>query len=356
MMLKNNSIVLIVISIMMILFTEIIGINMQIAMNYLPIFFAIITMVFFNLKLKKEINDGKHLIIVNIIVIGLNFVLTKLIIGYLSYVSILAILILCRFTDKINFSQFNKFFIKNIAIYYIIPLVVLLGIDVGYPKLMSEISELSKSWMVNYTYFALVAIYDVLIANIVMVMLAILLKEIINVKIMININPKVIFIIFAVILIIILCIKIIQVSSSIKNADAKIDKLNNAIQANNLYDFYSLNLDSSLKLENMDKVQNKEKRYMMSFNEILTKGVSSWSELFYKTETHEIQDMVSRKTMNKKEALQRYTEGARNYVERLNIYKDNLSMQNVSNVIIYLVDIICIFIVYRKCVMSDESL
>ena len=42
---------LIVIVIMIIVFTESIGINIQIALNYLPIFFAIITIVLFNLKL-----------------------------------------------------------------------------------------------------------------------------------------------------------------------------------------------------------------------------------------------------------------------------------------------------------------
>ena len=101
----------------------------------------------------------------------------------------------------------------------------------------------------------------------------------------------------------------------------------------------------------MDEIQDKEQRYMMSFNDILVKGVSSWSELFYKTETNGIEDSVNRRNTTKKEALQIYIESAENYVERLNIYKENLSMQNTSNVIIYLLDIICIFIVYKKSTM-----
>ena len=38
---KNNNTILIIISIMIVIFTEIIGINMQIAFNYLPIFFVL---------------------------------------------------------------------------------------------------------------------------------------------------------------------------------------------------------------------------------------------------------------------------------------------------------------------------
>ena len=57
------------------------------------------------------------------------------------------------------------------------------------------------------------------------------------------------------------------------------------------------------------------------------------------------------KDYTKKEALQEYAEGAENYIDRLKIYKENLSMQNVSNVIIYVFDIICIFIASKKSTM-----
>lgn len=124
--------------------------------------------------------------------------------------------------------------------------------------------------------------------------------------------------------------------------------LNSAIQSNNLNTYYELNLDPNVIWENMSEIQEKEKIYMQSFNNILIKGVSSWSELFYKTETNGIQNMVSRKSMKEKEALQEYMESAEKYIERLNIYKENLTLQNVSNVIIYLLDLICIFIIYKK--------
>ena len=52
-MLEKNGAML-VLSIMIILFTEIIGINMDIALNYLPIFFAIIIVILFNLMLIKR--------------------------------------------------------------------------------------------------------------------------------------------------------------------------------------------------------------------------------------------------------------------------------------------------------------
>ena len=94
---------------MIIAFTEIIGINMQIALNYLPILFAVITMILFNIILKKQEIDKKRMLIVNIIILIINAVLTKLITNNISYTSILAVLILCRFIDKINFIQFSKY-------------------------------------------------------------------------------------------------------------------------------------------------------------------------------------------------------------------------------------------------------
>ena len=347
-MIERKGAMLLVIAVMIIVFTESIGINMQIALNYLPVFFAIITVILFNLKLKEKITNKKSIIIINVIVLGINLLLTKLISGIFSYASILAVLILCKFLEKIDFLQFDRFFIKDIIKYYIIPLIILLIIDVGYPKLINTISELSDFWMVDYIYFAMNIIYEILIANIVMVMLVIFFKDIINSKIAINISSKRIFIISSIILVIILCIKIIIGCINGSEADTKIEMLNTAIQAKDLNTYYELNLDPNVNLEDMSEIQEKEPKYMVSFNNILIKGVSSWSELFYKTETNGIQDMVSRKSMTGKEALQKYTESAEEYIERLNIYKENLSLQNVSNVIIYLLDMICIFIVYKK--------
>lgn len=277
--------------------------------------------------------------------------LSKLIGGTLGYPSILAILILCKFLDEINFTKFDKLFFKDIIKYYIAPLIALLVIDIVYPKLADAISELNDSFMVNYVYFAMCAIYDVLIANIMMTMLVLLFGELINSKIHVNVSPKNIFIFSSIILIILLCIKFAVGFISSIEANNKIEILNNAIQSNNLNTFYELDLEPNIKLEDMDDIMDKEQRYMVSFNDILVKSMSSWSELFYKTETNALKNLVNDKTFTKVEALQRYIKSAKNYVDRLNIYKDNLSMQNASNAIIYLLDIICISIVYKKSTM-----
>ncbi|MBR3002248.1 MAG: hypothetical protein IKF38_01570 [Clostridia bacterium] len=344
---KKNSSILIIISVIVILFTEIIGVNIQIAFNYLPIFFGIITIILFNLKI-NGITDTKNLIILNIIILGINLVLTSFITGNLSYSSILAVLIFCKFTDKINDLQFDKLFIKNIIIYYIIPLVILLGGDVGYTKIISEITVLNNVWMVNYSYFALFVIYKLLIANIVMVMLMVVFKEIIDLKISININHKIIMFIFSSIIFIILCIKITLGFTSMNNANDKIVKLREAIQNNKLNTYYELNFDTNIKADDISEVQDEEQKYMLSFNQILIKGVASWSEISYKIETNGIQNMVNRKTMTQKEALQRYKNSAENYINRLNIYNEDLSMQNIANIIIYVIDVICIFVIYKK--------
>lgn len=346
-MIEKNGATVIIIAILIILFTEIIGINVEIALNYLPLFFALITFIIFNLKLKEEITNKKNIIIINIIVLLTNLLLTKLISGTFSYVSILAVLILCKFLDKIDFMKFDSFFIKDIIKYYIIPLVVLLIIDVGYFEVAYTLSELSDIWMVNYMYFAMTIIYEILIADIVMVMLVIFYKDIINSKIPVNISSKKIFIASAIIIAIILCIKIIIGVINGNEANNRIEELNSAIQSNNLNTYYQLVFDANVSLENFDEIQEKIQEYMVSFNNIL-KGMSNWSELFYEMETDGIQEMVAKRFMTEKEALQKYKESAEEYLDTLDIYKGNLTMQNVSNIIIYLLNIICIFIVYRK--------
>lgn len=353
---QKNGIYVMIIATTIIAFTEIIGINMQIAFNYLPILFAVTTMILFNLILKKQKIDKKRMIIVNIIILIINAVLTKLITNTISYTSILAVLILCMFIDKINFTQFDKVFIKDIFKYYILPLVVLLFIDIGYTKLMYEVSELYQFWMVNYIYLAMVVLYNILIANIVMVMSVILFKDIIDSKTTINISAKSVFIVSSVIIIIVLVIKMSIGVINENKASAKIDILNKAIQSNNLNEYYQLDLDPSITVENHSEIFDKQNQYMTSFNNILIKGVSSNSELFYKMGTNTIQELVNKRIMNKNEALQTYRENAKNYVDRLNIYIKNLSMQNILNVLIYIGNIIFIYIIYKKSTSSKTNI
>lgn len=348
---KTNSSILIIISIMIIIFTEIVGISMPIAFNYLQIFFAIITIIFFNLKLKEK-TDKKNLVIINIIIIVANIALTNIISGYFKNTSVLAVLIFCKNIDKIDNIQCNKKLIKNIMLYYIIPLVVLLGIDVGYSKLVSEMPIANEYVMVHYNFVAMQTIYEIVMANIVMIMLGIVFKEIINSKMVITTNSKRMMIIFNSILALILCIKIILGYASIKDAKFKISKLNNAVESNNLNTYYEIDFEPNVALEEMVLHDNMD---ILSFNRILRKNVSRNAEIFYKVETSGIQDRVNDRTMRKNEALQQYNTGAINYIGRLEVYKNQLAIQNIANFSIYLIDIICIFIVYKKMKNMDRN-
>lgn len=75
---KRNGGTLILVLLLIILFTEIVGINMQIGLNYLPIFFAIITIILFNFKLKEQAINGKNMVIINISIIVLNYLLMQI--------------------------------------------------------------------------------------------------------------------------------------------------------------------------------------------------------------------------------------------------------------------------------------
>ena len=293
------------------------------------------------------------MIIVNIIILTLNVGLSKLITHNINFNSILAVLILCKFIDKINFVKFDKIFIRDVFKYYILPLVVLLFIDIGYSKLIYKISELYESWMVNYTYTAMVVLYEILITNITIVMLVILFNDRIDFKTNINISAKFIFILSSIILILILSIKLSITFMNENKTDSKINMLNNALQIDNLNEYYKLDLEPNIKLEDEDEIFDKLEQYMLSFNDILIKGVSSGTELVYKTATNGLQDIVNGRRMTIDEALQDYRERAEDYIYRLHIYKKDLWLQNVSNIIIYFGNIIFIYLVYKKCTNYD---
>ena len=71
------------------------------------------------------------------------------------------------------------------------------------------------------------------------------------------------------------------------------------------------------------------------------------------TATNGLQDIVNGRRMTIDEALQDYRERAEDYIYRLHIYKKDLWLQNVSNIIIYFGNIIFIYLVYKKCTNYD---
>ena len=249
---EKNKPILLIIFIIILLFTEIMCINIEIAFNYLPIVFYIISFVMFNILIKRKINNKKDIVILNIIILVINWLVAKFI--TFGYIPILAILIFCI---KLKKFEFNESFTKFIVKYYIIPLVILLIIDKAYTTFIYEISDMYDYFLVKYIYFIWFCVYELLVFNSIIIILYVLYKD--NFKILFSVNSKYGFIISSIIIIIILFIKIIIGYMYLNEANDNMYVVNNAIESNDINEFYSLNLKSS--------------EYSDNFNELFEKNV-----------------------------------------------------------------------------------
>lgn len=335
------------ISILIFAFTEIVGLNFQIAFNYLPILFAILTIIVFNVRLKNNLIKGKEAVLMNAVVILINVILTSLITRKITFASLLPVLIFSKSLEKIDVNTIDGKFFKGIIKSYIAPLVLFLVIDFAYFRLIGALSELTQSWWtVNYFKVAMEVTFEVILADFCMVMLVQEAKEMIDAKV--NIEPKDIFIVATMIIITIMIIKISMTFIAVAGANKKIEELSSAIKTNRIETFYTINFNENITASTAGDVEAKEEYYRTSFNSILTKGEANRSELVYKTETENINLLFSRRKYSKRMATARYLEEAENYMKRLDKCKDDMYMQVVFYAFIYIVNILCIAMVYKK--------
>lgn len=346
---EKNKPILLIIFIIILLFTEIMCINIEIAFNYLPIVFYIISFVMFNILIKRKINNKKDIVILNIIILVINWLVAKFI--TFGYIPILAILIFCI---KLKKFEFNESFTKFIVKYYIIPLVILLIIDKAYTTFIYEISDMYDYFLVKYIYFIWFCVYELLVFNSIIIILYVLYKD--NFKILFSVNSKYGFIISSIIIIIILFIKIIIGYMYLNEANDNMYVVNNAIESNDINEFYSLNLKSSEYSDNFNELFEKMSQYLLSINDILIKGQKDWADSSYISRTNDIEELVRKRTMTKKEALKIYIETAEDYIDYLSIYTKNLELQNIVFFIIYFIDIISVYIVYKNLKDNNESI
>ncbi len=330
-----------------ILFTELIGLNIQIAFLSSLIVTSILAIILLNIKLKENFITKKIRIIIIILVISCAILSVFIIKPVYCCSVVLAVMILYKYMDKIDFQKIKFEFIKGFVIYYIIPLIVLLVISKLYSEGVYELSKLKIMWMVNYFEFVLIVVYEKIIVDIIIVMLVLAYKEILNSKIKVSINSKLIYILSIITILVILSTKIVLIFINMGVVDDRTLKLSIAVYHNNLQEYYELNFNPDLNVQE-NNIYEEENNYMLSFNDILVKGVWKWAELFYKTGTVSLKENVNKRNISKKEAINIYKEKSEGYIEILNNYKENLYLQIVCYIIIYLSNIICVTIIYKK--------
>lgn len=333
--------------ILIVAFTEIVGLNFKIAFNYLPIVFAILTLIVFNIRLKKNLIRGKEAVFMNAVVILVNIILTSIIARKITFASLLPVLIFSKSLEKIDVNTMDGKFFKGIIKSYIAPLILFLVIYVVYFKLVTVLSNMTQSWWdVNYFSTAMEVTFRVILADFCMVMLVQESKDIIDSKV--NIEPKDILIVATMAIITIMIIKISITIIAVAGTNKKIGELEEAIDINKLETFYTINFNENITASNAGDIEAKEEYYKKSFNNILTKGEANRSELVYKKEAENINTLFSRRRYSRKMATAKYLESSENYVKRLEKVKEDLYMQVVFYTFIYIVNILCIAMVYKK--------
>lgn len=344
---KKNGVIIGLTFLIMLTFTELVGLNINIAFISFIIITAILVIMLVNIKLKEKFVVNSVRVITSLLLIGCALLSVFIIRPAYGCSAILAAIVFYKFIDKINYKKIDFEFLKGFVVYYIIPLIVMLLISRLYLEGIHEISKLKSMWMVNYIEFALIVTYEKIIVDIIIVILVLSYKDILKTKINISINSTLIYILSIVITVVILSIKIVLTFVNMGIVDDRTLKLSIAIYNNNLQEYYELDFNPNLDVQE-NNINEEEKNYMMSINDILTKGVFKWAELFYKTNTVSIKEAVTNRNISKKEALTYYKDKSEAYIEMLDTYKDNLYLQVVCYIVIYLSNIIGVTIIYIK--------
>ena len=222
----------------------------------------------------------------------------------------------------------------------------MLILKIIFDKLQGGISYVVDGFVINYVVLSMTVAYNVLTACIILLILILSTKDFINSKIKINIEPKKIFMIISVVFIIIMLIKIIISFSQIFDSNKKINILEDAVNFQDLNKFLKLDFDPKITTEKINEIL--EGSDMTSYNNILYKVEATSSEAFYKMETTGLEKLLNNKYMTRKKVLSFYTNAANKYIARIDLYKRDLGIQIFMNIFMYAINILCVYIVYKK--------
>lgn len=339
-------------SALIILYTEIVGANISFSLNYVPIIILIISLVILNIRLKRSYASTNTIIATNLIIIVLDFVVN--ITCYFLFNSlyeveiirlstILPIAVLAYNADKIDFTSSNKDYFIGIAKYFILPLLLAFTLEQSYIFFVSCIAQIFSNDTLDDI---LRIVFRVIAMDITIVLLTLSLNNEGNSTFNSDIVTRNIFIAIVLIMVIVLFMKLSMIISCIISMNSEISKLDDIYPTSNIVDYNSLDLyvDPS-EINNFESEENSS--YVQNgFNKFYT--ANAYNSLYkYRVNISEINSLLQHKKCTVNQALNSYNTYTKNEIDLWAENKSNLIFQIISIIIIYIANIVSIFVVYK---------
>lgn len=347
---------LLFVSALIILYTEILGANMNFSLTYLPIVIAIIALVILNIRFKITYSSPKVVIVTNVLIILIDSIIN--IIYYLLFNGILAvetvklstllpIAVLAYNLDKVDFSRFNKDYFIGLAKYFILPLLVTFTLEQAY---IFFITNFGKIFSNDYISDVLLIVFRVILADITFVLLGLSLNDSANTNFNSDIITKTIFSSVIIIVLIVLILKLFMLISCYIAINDEVKLLKGVYPADEIEDYN--NLDIYGRTSN-DITQEEKEDYSAnlayaqnSFNELFTANAYDYMYK-YRLNISDVNSKLRSKDCSTKQALVAFNNYTEQEINSCIEIQSNLILQIVSVIIIYSANIAGIAIVYK---------
>lgn len=350
---EKKSKLLLLASTLIILYTEIVGANIDFSLNYVPIVILIISLIILNIRLKDSFSSAKSIFATNLFVIIVTFVLNSLCyfvfkdlykIEIIRLSTIFPIAFLAYNADKLDLLNLNKDYFIGIAKYFILPLLLVFTLEQAYWYFVSCISQIFSNDTINDI---LQIIFRVILADITFVLLTLSLNNEANSSINSDIFTRNIFISIMIIMIIALVLKLTMIISCIISVDSKVSRLNDVYPASNIVDYNSLNIYVDSPEDNYSENGELNLPYIQSgFNEFYTSN--AYNSLYkYVINMSTINSKLASRRCTATQALNSYNDYTQKEIDSWDNIKSNLIFQIICIIIIYLSNFISILVVYK---------
>ena len=340
-------------SILIILYTEIVGANIDFSLNYVPIAISIISLVILNIRLKHSFSSSQTIIATNLFVIIVDFIVNCLCyfiirdlykIEIIRLSTIFPIAFLSYNADKLDLVNLNRDYFIGIAKYFILPLLLVFTLEQAYVYFVSCISQIFSNITINDI---LQIIFRVILADITFILLALSLNNEGNSSINSDIFTRNIFISIMIIMLIVLVLKLTMIINCIISVDSKVSRLDDIYPASNIVDYNSLNIYIDSPEDNYSENGELNLPYIQSgFNEFYTSD--AYNSLYkYVINMSITNSKLASRRCTVTQALNSYNDYTQNEINNWDTIKSNLLFQIICIIIIYLSNFISIFVVYK---------
>lgn len=339
-------------SVLVILYTEIVGANTSFSLNYLPIIITVLSLGILNIKLKKSFSSTNVIITTNLLVILIDFIINIVCyflfkdmyqIEIIRLSTILPIAILAYNIDKVDLLRINKDYFIGIAKYFILPLLLAFTLEQAFIFFATCIAQIFSN---NSVDDILQIVFRIIEADITFVLLTLSLNNESNTTINSDIFTRNIFIAILAIMLIVLILKLSMIINCIISMNSEIAVLDDVYPSSNIVDYNSLGLyvDSS-DVEDSENAENLPYS-QTGFNDIYTAYVYN-SIYTYRLNISNVNSLLQSRKCTTRQALNSYNDYTKTAIDLWDETKPSLIFQIFAIFIIYIANFASIVIVYK---------